>query len=69
MHVKETLEQRQQKYMSYGLEPWLAKLLLSLEDETAKGSEVRVSNAVELVTGGIPMTFDAFLVQNRELWK
>ena len=68
VHVKETLEQRKQRYMTYGLDPWLVRLLLNLEDETAKGSEVRVSNAVERVTGGIPITFDAFVLQNRELW-
>ena len=68
VHVKETLEQREQKYKTYGLEPWLVELLLRLEDDTARGAEVRVSNAVESVTGGVPMTFDAFVAQNRELW-
>lgn len=68
MHVKETLEQRKQRYMTYGLESWLVELLLSLEDETSKGGEVRVGNAVERVTGRIPMAFDVFVLQNRELW-
>ena len=68
VHVKETLEQRKQKYITYALETWLVELLLRLEDGTAKGAEVRVSNAVELVTGNRPTAFDAFAMQNRAVW-
>jgi len=68
VHVKETLAQRKQKYTTFGLETWLVELLLRLEDETAKGAEVRVSNAVELVTGNRPVAFDAFAMQNRAVW-
>ena len=68
VHVKETLAQRKQKYTTFGLETWLVELLLRLEDETAKGAEVRVSNAVELVTGNRPVAFDTFAMQNRAVW-
>ena len=55
--------------MSYGLQESHAELLAWLEDITAEGALEKYSkDAVEQVTGRAPLTFDAFLEQNRAVW-
>ncbi|KAK2462629.1 hypothetical protein APHAL10511_005362 [Amanita phalloides] len=69
LHVKETHEERMRRYGEYGLEQGLAQLLAWLEDESAKGAEVRFSDAVEKVTGRPSLTFDAFAQRNKAIWQ
>ena len=46
-----------------------AEILSWLEDITAKGAMEKYTwDAVERVTGRAPLTFDAFLEQNRAAW-
>ncbi len=70
LHVKVTREQVKQRYITNGLPQPLAEMLAWVEEQTAQGvgENTNPSDAVERVTGRAPLTFDAFLEQNRAAW-
>jgi len=70
LHVKEAREQVKQRYITFGVQQSRAEMLAWLEERTAQGARENTnpSDAVERVTGKAPLTFDAFLEQNRAAW-
>jgi len=71
LHVKETREQVKQRYIMFGLQESRAEILAWVEERTAQrvGENTNPSDAVERVTGKVPLTFNAFLEQNRAALK
>ncbi|KAF8350275.1 hypothetical protein F5887DRAFT_1059428 [Amanita rubescens] len=70
LHVKETRKQVKQRYITFGLDQSLAEMLAWFEEQTPQevGEDINLSDAVERATGRAPLTFDAFLEQNRAAW-
>jgi festuclavine dehydrogenase len=67
-HVKLSPEQRIQGMMSAGLPEAMAKFLTGLEKMAAEGGETWQGNDIELVTGKKAISFDEFVVANRQAW-
>ena len=55
-------------YKEAGLSDYLAEYIGLLEDMTSKGSEERLSNAVQELTGREPIKFVDFVKENAGLW-
>lgn len=69
VHVKLSQEQSVQRYLSLGLPEHYAKVLSSLEVASAHGTEERMNDAVETLTGRPPQNFDAWVQQNKKAWQ
>ena len=69
VHVKLTLEQRIQSFISHGLPDHFAKFIASIEVSAANGSEEIMNDLVEQVTGRPPQNFDAFVQEHKAVWK
>ncbi|KAF9813954.1 hypothetical protein IEO21_05390 [Rhodonia placenta] len=67
--VNLTDEHRAQRLMSVGVPEYFAKRLASLEVSAANGSENRMNDVVERVTGRPPQTFDEFAQQCKSAWE
>ncbi|KAN0095231.1 NAD(P)-binding protein [Hyaloscypha variabilis] len=68
-NVKLTKEESAQRWseVNHAPEP-LAQFMARLESLTADKREERTNNVVEKVTGRPPMTFDAFVQENKSVW-
>ncbi len=69
MHVKLSGEERLQGYLEIGLSEFYAKFLTWLEVGCANGSEERLDDAVEQVTGRPPQKFDSWVEENKLTWQ
>jgi festuclavine dehydrogenase len=67
-HVKLSPEQRTQGMMSAGVPEPMAKFLTGLEEMAAEGGETWQGNDIELVTGKKAISFDEFVVANKQVW-
>jgi festuclavine dehydrogenase len=67
-HVKLSPEQRTQGMMSAGVPEPMAKFLTGLEKMAAEGGETWQGNDIELVTGKKAISFDEFVVANKQVW-
>lgn len=61
-------EQRAQGMKNAGLPEEMAKFLTGLEIMAAEGKETWQGNDVELVTGKKAISFDEFVVANKQAW-
>lgn len=68
VHVKLSEEERVQMFQSEGLPESVAKFLTWIEIQCAGGSEERLDDSVEKVTGQPPQMFDAWVQQNKSTW-
>ncbi|TIA48117.1 NAD(P)-binding protein, partial [Aureobasidium pullulans] len=68
-HVKLSPEQRIQGFKDVGLPLHMSSFLTNLEMMAAEGKEAWEGNDVELVTGRKPMSFDAFVQKNKQVWE
>lgn len=68
-HVKVTGEQRYEGFKSYGLSDHYAKMLVDLEKAAANGTEDKLNDVVERVTGRPAQTFDAFAQEHKAVWQ
>lgn len=57
-----------QQWKKYGLPDANARLMAWLEKESEKGGEAQLSDDVEKVTGRKPMSFDAWVEENKNAW-
>ncbi|TAQ87955.1 hypothetical protein B7494_g3713 [Chlorociboria aeruginascens] len=69
VHVKLNDEERCRGRMSEGLSENTARFLTSLETSTARGSEERMNDVVERITGRAPRYFDTFAEENKTVWQ
>jgi hypothetical protein len=69
LHVKCSGEQITQRWLNLGLPEPTAKFMAYLETGSAGGMEERSNDAVEQVTGRPPLTFDAWVEQNKTAWQ
>ncbi|KAI4765059.1 NAD(P)-binding protein [Aureobasidium sp. EXF-3400] len=67
-HVKLSPEQRIKGMKDAGLPEEMAKFLTGLEIMAAEGKETWQGNDVELVTGKKAISFDEFVVANKQAW-
>jgi festuclavine dehydrogenase len=67
-HVKLSPEQRIMGMRDAGLPEEMAKFLSGLEVMAAEGKEAWQGNDVELVTGTKAISFDEFVVANKQAW-
>lgn len=68
-HIKLSEEQSYHQLLKSGLSDHYAKFLASLEVATANGVEERSNDNVEKVTGRPPLTFDAWVQENKAVWQ
>ena len=69
VHVNQTEDERIQSYVNQGLPDAVAKIMASLENIAAGGSEVRTNDVTEQVTGRPGQTFDTFVKENKAAWQ
>lgn len=69
LHIKLSEEERVQSFQSMGVPEHLAKYLALIETQSAGGSEERLNDLVENKTGRPPLTFDAWVQQNKATWQ
>ena len=55
--------------MNYGVPEHYAKFLTALEVSAAGGSEDKMNDVVEKVTGRAPKNFDSFAQENKTVWQ
>ncbi|THW86715.1 NAD(P)-binding protein [Aureobasidium pullulans] len=67
-HVKLSPEQRIQGFKDVGLPSHMSSFLTNLEIMAAEGKEAWEGNDVQLVTGRKPISFDAFVQNNKQVW-
>ncbi|KAJ6558113.1 hypothetical protein B0H19DRAFT_1149970 [Mycena capillaripes] len=68
-HVRLTEEETLKRYQSLGMSEADAKFMTWLETNTAAGAEERMDDAVERITGRLPMTFDTWAEANKKCWE
>ena len=69
VHVKLTEEERVQHFVGNHLPEHFARFLTSLELAATGGSEERMNDCVEQVTGRPPQSLDAFAKQHMSVWQ
>lgn len=52
----------------HGLPPPYAAALAAMDTAVAHGSEDRITDAVQVITGRTPISFEAFAASNRDCW-
>jgi hypothetical protein len=67
-NVKLTKEDSVKKWMASGTPEPTAQFMATLETMTAAGTEERMNDVVEKVTGRPPQTFDSFVQENKSAW-
>lgn len=67
-HVKLDENGRIQGLVQAGLSDYFARFLTRLEVSASKNSEMATSDAVEMITGHRPKSFERFAEENRALW-
>ncbi|KIW93558.1 uncharacterized protein Z519_06163 [Cladophialophora bantiana CBS 173.52] len=68
-HVRLSAEDNVQRYIEAGCPEHYAALLTLLETMTAQGTEERMNNDVEKVTGRPPITFDDWVQVHKSIWR
>ena len=69
LHVRLSVDALAARFEAIGIERGFAHILAGMDAAIAAGAEDRVSDAVERITGTMPMTFDAFAAQNVGAWR
>lgn len=68
VHINVPPEQRRAAMLGAGFPEFLADFLVKTEIGSAKGEDDLSNDEVERVTGRPPMTFDAFVRENKKIW-
>ncbi|KAL9089281.1 MAG: hypothetical protein Q9165_005849 [Trypethelium subeluteriae] len=68
-HVKLSDEERKRRFVDFGLPNHYAQLMVKLEALSRSGSENRMNDAVQQVTGREPTTFDRFAEESKGSWQ
>lgn len=68
-HERLSEEGLTRRLVEHGMDPTYAAALAGMDAAIAGGSEDRVSDAVEAVTGRPPGSFEAFAADNRGAWR